>query len=272
MTDIIEMLEDDLPLIGISPWNIIMAIVIAVVGYIIIGMIVKHLKEFIITGNLGDILAEFVSRIVRLLLFVFLVGTVLGIIGLSIGPALISFSVVLGFVLGFALGDTLSNIAAGFMIALTRPFKKGDYVKISGEEGSIASVGISMTELNTVDNKRVIIPNKLAWGSNIINFSRNPIRRVDMEVGVSYDADLNKTLKVIHEVLAGDENILKDPAIQVEVKAMADSAIIFIVRPWTKTATYWDVYFRFQKACKEALDEAGIGIPYPQMDVHLQKE
>lgn len=272
MTDIIDRLEEDLPLIGISPWNILMGIVVAIVGYIIIQIVVKQLQNFILRGNLGEILAEFVSRIVRLLLLVFLVGTVLGIIGVSIGPALISFSVVLGFVLGFAMGDTLANIAAGFMIAITRPFKPGDYVKLSGEEGVIQSVGISMTEMNTVDNKRVIIPNKLVWGSNIINYTRNIIRRVDMEVGVSYDADLNETIRVIMDVIKADVNVLQDPAVQIEVKEMADSAIVFVVRPWTKTENYWNVYFNFQKSCKEALDAAGIGIPFPQMDVHLQKE
>ena len=272
MFDIVDTLEDDLPLIGTSPWKIGMAVVVAVVGYLIITMAVKHLKGVMIKGNFGEILADFVARLVNMLLMVFLIATVLGIIGLDIGPALISFSVVVGFVLGFAMGDTLANIAAGFMVAITKPFKKGDYVVVSGADGVIDSVGISMTELNSLDNKRIIIPNKLIWGGNIINYTRNKIRRVDMEVGVAYDADLNATLKVIHEVLAADENILKEPAIQVEVKEMADSAVVFVVRPWTNTANYWNVYFRFQKACKEALDEAGIGIPFPQMDVHLQKE
>jgi small conductance mechanosensitive channel len=272
MTDFVEVLEDDLPLIGVSPFNIIMAIIVAIVGYIIIGLVVEHLRKFVIKANLGEILAEFVSRIVRILLMVFLIGTVLGIVGLSIGPALISFSVVLGFVLGFAMGDTLSNIAAGFMMAITKPFKKGDYVKISGEEGVIKAVGISMLELDTVDNKRVIVPNKLAWGSNIINFTKNPTRRVDMIVGVSYAADLNKVIEVIMKVIKADDRILTDPEPFVAVKEMADSSVNLVVRPWTATADYWPVYFGFQKTIKEALDKAGIEIPFPQMDVHLQKE
>lgn len=272
MTDYVEMLEDNLPLIGTSPFQIITAIVILFVGLFVIRLVVKWLKRFMIEGNLGEILAEFVSRLVRILLLVFLIGTVLGIIGVSIGPALISFSVVLGFVLGFAMGDTLANIAAGFMIAITKPFKKGDYVEVNGEEGVLQSVGISMLEMNTVDNKRVIIPNKLVWGSNIINYTKNPIRRVDMEVGVSYGADLNKTIDVISRVIKSDSNILSDPEVQIEVKEMADSSVNFVVRPWCRTEHYWDVFFHFQKACKEALDEAGIEIPFPQMDVHLAKE
>jgi small-conductance mechanosensitive channel len=271
MTDYVEMLEDNLPLIGTSPFKIITAIIILFVGLIVIRLVVKWLKKFMIKGDFGEILAEFLSRLVRIMLLVFLIGTVLGVIGLSIGPALISFSVVLGFVLGFAMGDTLANIAAGFMIAITKPFKKGDYVKVNGEEGVLQSVGISMLEMNTVDNKRVIIPNKLVWGSNIVNYTRNPIRRVDMEVGVAYDADLNQTLDVIHSVIKADSKILDDPGVQIEVKEMADSAVVFVVRPWCRTEHYWDVFFAFQKACKEALDQAGIGIPFPQMDVHLDK-
>jgi len=269
MTDIVETLEEDLPLIGTSPWNLIVGIMVLVVGYLIIQMAVKWLKDFMIKGDLGEILAEFVSRIARLLLLVFLAGTVLGIIGVSIGPALISFSVVLGFVLGFAMGDTLANIAAGFMVAVTRPFKQGDYVIINGEDGIVQNVGISLTELNSLDHKRIIIPNKLVWGGNIINFTRNPIRRVDMEVGVSYNADLNQVIQVVMNVINADPRILKDPAPQVAVKEMADSAVVFVVRPWARTEDYWDVYFDFQKACKEALDAADIGIPFPQMDVHL---
>ncbi len=265
-------LEDNLPLIGTSAWNIIVAILVLVIGYIVVKLVVQELKQIMLKAKMDEILAEFSSRMVRILLLVFLVGTALGILGVDIGPALISLSVVVGFVLGFAMGDTLSNIAAGFMIALTRPFKQGDFVTINGESGVIQSVGISMTELDTFDNKHIIIPNKLAWGGNIINFTRNPIRRVDMEVGVSYDADLNQVIRTTLDVLKADSRILEDPAPRVSVKEMADSAIVLVVRPWIKTDDYWDVFFDFQKAAKEAYDNAGITIPFPQMDVHMAKE
>lgn len=273
MSDIIDMLEDELPLVGVSPWNVIMAVLVAVIGYAIIhSLVMPLLKKTMVKAKFGDILTDFVGQIIRILLLVFLVGTVLAILGLSIGPALISFSVVLGFVLGFAMGDTLSNIAAGFMLAITKPFKKGDYVNISGEEGVIQMVGISTTELDTPDNKHIVIPNKLAWGSNIINFTANPTRRVDMVVGVSYGSDLNKVIKVLMKVIKADGNILEDPAPFVAVKEMGDSSVDLVVRPWTKTENYWTVFFSCQKAIKEAFDSEGIEIPFPQMDVHLQKE
>ena len=135
-------------------------------------------------AKLDKILTEFTTRIISILLYIFVIGTALTFLGLDFGAALVSISVVLGFVLGFALGDTLSNVAAGFMIAITKPFKKGDYVTANGESGTVKNVGISLTELDTIDNKRVVIPNKSVWGGNIINYTHNPIRRVDMTMGV----------------------------------------------------------------------------------------
>ena len=265
-------LEKGLPLIGISLWNIIVFIVVLAVGIPIIKLITKWTKAFLIRANAGEVLAEFTSRVTKILLYITLFGIAVDGLGIDMGTAFISISVVLGFVLGFALGDTLSNIAAGFMIAITRPFNKGDYVTIGGESGVIKSVGISLTELDTIDNKHVIIPNKLAWGGVIVNYTRNRIRRVDMEVGVSYSSNLNQVIETTLNVLKSDGRVLDDPAPQVAVKEMADSAIVLVVRPWCKTEDYWDVFFDTQKALKEAYDSNDIEIPFPQMDVHLSKE
>ena len=266
-----SMLTDDLPYLGISALNVIAAVLTLVIGVIVVKLITNALRHSLIKAKTGEILADFLSRVVRIFLYVFVLGTALSFLGLSLGPAMISLSVVLGFVLGFALGDTLSNIASGFMLAITKPFKVGDFVTVNGETGVIKMVGISIMELDTPDNKRVIIPNKAAWGSNIINFTHNPTRRIDMEAGVSYEADLNLVIRTTMDVLKADPRILEDPAPNVAVKAMADSAIVFVVRPWVKAADYWSVFFDTQKAIKEAYDAAGISIPFPQMDVHLDK-
>jgi small conductance mechanosensitive channel len=117
----------------------------------------------------------------------------------------------------------------------------------------------------------VVVPNSGVIGGAITNYSRHETRRVDLVIGVSYSADLKQTKQVIRETLEKDERILKDPAIQIGVLALADSSVNFVVRPWCKTADYWDVYFDSTQAIKEALDEAGIEIPFPQMDVHLNK-
>ncbi|MFO8109840.1 MAG: mechanosensitive ion channel family protein [Thermoplasmata archaeon] len=264
-------LEEPLPYLGFSIWNMILFAIVLVVGFIAVRIVLSALRKAMRRAGMRKILTDFVIRVSRIVLYIFVVGTALSLLGIPVGTAMLSLSVVLGFVLGFALGDTLSNIAAGVMIAITHPFKAGHYVCVNGEEGIIKSVGISITELDTVDNKRIIIPNKQVWGNNIINYSHNPIRRVDIETGVGYDDDLDLAIKTSLDVLRSHPKVLDEPAPEARVKSMDDSAVTLVVRPWVKTDDYWDVFFDLQKALKEAYDRAGLNIPYPQMDVHLEK-
>ena len=264
-------LEENLPYLGFSIWNIILFVVTLFVGIILVKIVSRTMKKTMLRANMRKILTEFITRIMRIILYIFVIGIALSFIGVRVGAALVSVSVVLGFVLGFALGDTLSNIAAGVMIAVTRPFRQGHFVNVNGEEGVIKTVGISVTELDTPDNKHIIIPNKHVWGNNIINYTHNPIRRIDLETGVGYDDDLNLAIKTSLMVLRKHPKVLKDPAPVAKVKSMDDSAVTLVVRPWVKTDDYWNVFFDLQKALKEGYDEAGLNIPYPQMDVHMQQ-
>lgn len=265
-------LEEKLPLIGISIWNIIMFLAVLIIGIIIVKIAANALKKWMIRAKVSEILAEFTTRIIRLILYVFVIGTALAFLGVEVGAALISVSVVLGFVLGFALGDTLSNIASGFMIAITKPFKKGDFVTANGESGTITNVGISITEIDTPDNKRIIVPNKLVWGGNVTNFTKHPTRRVDLQIGVDYSDDLDKVIKTTMSLIKQDKRVLSDPEPQVAVSEMADSSVNLVIRPWVKTEDYWCFFFDFQKALKQEYDKVGISIPFPQRDVHLFQE
>lgn len=267
---LIDTLEEPLPLIGFSLWNMLLFAVVLVVGIVVAKIVANSVKKQMLRANMRDIIADFMSRILRIILYVFVVGVALAVLGLNVGTAMVSVAVVLGFVLGFALGDTLSNIAAGFMIAITKPFRVGDYVTVSGESGVVKTVGISIMEMDTPDNKHVVIPNKAVWGSSIINFTWNDTRRIDMEAGVSYSDDLDKVIKVTMAVLTSHPKVLKDPAPLVVVREMADSAVLLNVRPWTVTADYWGVFYDLQKALKQAYDREGISIPFPQMDVHMK--
>lgn len=264
-------LDESLPYLGFSLWNIILFIITIVVGIILVKIVASSVKKMMIRANLRKILSEFITRLLKILLYVFVIGIALSFLGVEVGAALVSLSVVLGFVLGFALGDTLSNIAAGVMIAITKPFRSGHYVNVNGEEGIIKSVGISLTELDTPDNKHIIIPNKQVWGNNIINYSHNSVRRIDIETGVGYDDDLDLAIKTSLEVLKSHPKVLDDPAPQARIKSMDDSSVALTVRPWVKTEDYWDTFFDLQKTLKESYDEAGLNIPYPQMDVHLDQ-
>jgi small-conductance mechanosensitive channel len=262
-------LEDPLPLIGVSLWNIILFIIVLIVGIIVVRVATNAIKKWMLKAKMAEILADFTTRILRMIMYIFVIGVALAFLGIEIGTALVSVSVVLGFVLGFALGDTLSNIASGFMVAITKPFKSGDFVTVNGETGTIKNVGISLTEIDTVDNKRIIIPNKLVWGGNITNFTRHPTRRVDIEMGVGYNDDLDHVIKTTMDLLKLDNRVLSNPEPQVAVKEMADSAVVLVIRPWVKTENYWDFFFDFHKALKQKYDKEGISIPFPQRDVHL---
>lgn len=265
-------LEEPLPLIGLSLWNIILFIAVLIGGIIVVRVSTGAIKKWMLKAKMTDILAEFSTRILRMVMYIFVIGTAIAFLGVEIGAALVSVSVVLGFVLGFALGDTLSNIAAGFMIAITKPFKSGDFIKANGETGTITNVGISVTELDTIDNKRIIIPNKLVWGGNITNFTCHPTRRVDMEIGVGYNDDLDHVIKTTMGLLKANKRVLSKPEPQVAVKEMADSSVVFVIRPWVRTENYWDFFFAFQKELKQKFDNEGISIPFPQSDVHLIQE
>ncbi len=258
-------------ILGISIIEIIFAILTLIIGFAVVKILSSLLKKWMLRAKLDEILAEFTTRIVRIILYIFVIGTAIGFLGVDIGAALVSISVVMGFVLGFALGDTLSNVASGFMIAITKPFKKGDYVDAGGESGTVKNVGISLTELDTPDNKHIIIPNKQVWGGNVTNYTHNPTRRVDMSIGIGYDDDIDKAIKTAMDLLKKDDRVLKDPAPMVAVSEMGDSAVGLTIRPWVKKEDYWSFFFDFNKTLKQAYDKEEIGIPYPQMDVHLDK-
>ncbi len=262
-------LTEELPVVGVSIWNIFMFCIVLIIGILIVKLISLSLTKTMKKSGVDEILIKFTTKVLRVLLYIFVFGIALAFLGVNLGAALVSISVVLGFVLGFALEGTLSNIAAGFMISVTKPFKKDDYVSVNGVEGSIKIVGINTTEMDTPDNKHIIIPNKLVWSANIINYTRNNMRRVDMEVGVSYKADLNKVMTVTMHLLNTHKKVLKKPEPQVAVKEMGESAVKLVVRPWVKTADYWDVFFEMKKSLKESYDRTDIKIPYPQMDLHI---
>jgi small conductance mechanosensitive channel len=157
------------------------------------------------------------------------------------------------------------------MLIIFKPVKVGDYIEGGGAAGSVESVGIFITTLLTPDNKVVYIPNSTLTGGNITNYSAKDTRRVDMVFGIGYSDDIDKAKKVIDEVLSADARVLKDPAPQIVVSELADSSVNFNVRPWVKTADYWELYFDTTETIKKKFDEQNISIPFPQRDVHMHQ-
>ncbi|EKO3827534.1 small-conductance mechanosensitive channel MscS [Vibrio harveyi] len=250
--------------------NIISALLILFIGNIIVKAVANSVSKVLEKKKMDKAVVEFVNGLVRYLLFVIVLIAALGRVGVQTASVVAVIGAA-GLAVGLALQGSLSNFAAGVLIVAFRPFKSGDYVEIGGVAGSVEAIQIFQTVLKTPDNKMVVVPNSSVIGGAITNYSRHATRRVDLVIGVSYSADLKQTKQVIRDVLEKDERILKEPAIQIGVLALADSSVNFVVRPWCKTADYWDVYFDSTQAIKEALDEAGIEIPFPQMDVHLNK-
>lgn len=269
MQSIVDLLSTKIPVVGITVGNVITALIVIIVGYFVTAIVSKYVRKVMIKAKLAEILAEFTYRIVKVILLIFVFSIAIGFLGVDVGAALVSISVVFGLVFGLAFQDVLGNLTAGFMIAITKPFKKGDYVDVAGLPGSIANVGISITTLITIDNKRVIIPNSKVWGAPIVNYTALKTRRVDMSVGISYGADINKAITIAMSLLKNHKNVLKDPVPMVAVDELADSSVNLIIRPWVKTEDYWATKWEITHKIKELFDKEGISIPFPQTDVHL---
>ena len=269
MQSIVDLLSTKIPVVGITVGNVIAALIVIIVGYFVTAIISKYVRKVMIKAKLAEILAEFTYRIVKVILLIFVFSIAIGFLGVDVGAALVSISVVFGLVFGLAFQDVLGNLTAGFMIAITKPFKKGDYVDVAGLSGSIANVGISITTLITLDNKRVIIPNSKVWGAPVINYTALKTRRVDMSVGISYGDDISKAISIAMNLLKNHNIVLKDPAPMVAVDELADSSVNLIIRPWVKTEDYWATKWELIHKIKESFDKEGISIPFPQTDVHL---
>ena len=220
------------------------------------------------TQRFSVLLRQFITGIVRKVIFFVGFVIALSMLEIDIGPMLAAIGAV-GFIIAFALQETLGNFAAGVMILIYRPFDVKDFVDIGGTTGTVRNLTLVSTTLLTPDNKLVIVPNNKIWGGVITNFSANATRRVDMTFGVGYDDDLQKTAQILEEIITKHEKVLKDPAPVVKIHELGASSVNFIVRPWVNTADYWTVFWDVTREVKKRFDEAGISIPYPQQDVHM---
>lgn len=177
-----------------------------------------------------------------------------------------------GLAVGLALKDSLSNFASGIMLILFRPFKVGDFVTVGGVTGTVHQIDTFSTLILTADNQRIIVPNSGITSSVITNVNAEDTRRVDLVIGIGYDDDIRQAKTTLEEIVRADSRVLSDPATTIAVAALADSSVNFIVRPWVKTADYWNVHNDLLEKIKITFDETGISIPYPQQDVHMYQQ
>jgi small conductance mechanosensitive channel len=265
MEDLISKVWELLTIYGLK---VIAAIVVFIVGRWIAKGLTKIAENVMNKKQVEPTIVSFAVNMTYIALLVFVVLAALGQLGIQT-TSFIAVIGAAGLAIGLALQGSLANFAAGFLMIIFRPFKVGDYIEGAGVTGTVEAIQIFTTQLQTPDNKTVIIPNAALTADNITNWSIKGTRRVDLVMGIGYGDDIDKAKKIMADVLAKDERILKDPAPKIAVVELADSSVNFVVRPWVKVEDYWDVYFDTTENIKKSFDDQGISIPFPQRDVHM---
>ena len=265
METVVERLTEFATIYGLK---VIGAIIILIVGRIVAGICRRAVRKILTRTKTDESIISFAGSLVYALVIVFVIIAVLQKFGVETA----SLVAVLGaatFAIGFALQGSLSNFAAGVMILLFRPYSVGDFIDAAGVTGSVKEIKLFTTVLASPDNIKIIVPNSKIFGDTIKNITAFDTRRVSVEVGISYGSSISKAVDVIMNLVKADKRVLSDPAPMVAVTALADSSVNLVVRPWVKKEDFWDVYFDFNRKIKEALDENGIEIPFPQRVVHM---
>lgn len=250
--------------------KLIIALIIIFIGMKVIKYLM-NLFEKSFEKKLEPTLMKFLKSVFKALLNVMLFLSVASTLGIE----MTSFVAVLGamtFAIGLSLQGSLANFAGGVLILLSKPFQVGDFIEAGGNKGTVEEIQILYTVLKTPDNKKIVIPNGDLSNSDILNYSAHEQRRLDMVFGIGYDDDILKAKKVLREIVESNEHIHDTPAPVIEVTELAGSSVNFDVKVWIDTSDYWKVYYGMQETVKLRFDEEGIGIPYPQMDVHMDKE
>ena len=266
-----QAMDQLLPLVTRYGLQVLGAIVILVVGKFAASLASRLVRKGMGKAEADPALTGFLSSGVGIAVMAFAIIAALAKFGIQTT----SFIAVLGaagFAVGLALQGSLANFAAGVMILIFRPIRVGDLVETGGFLGIIVEVGIFVTTMNTLDNKKIIIPNGVITGNVINNVNGNGTRRVDMIAGISYGDDMSKAKGILMEILLNHPKVMKDPAPTVAVSELGDSSVNFVVRPWVQGEDYWSVWFDVTQSIKEHFDAQGVSIPFPQRDVHFYQE
>ena len=257
---------------GITPESVVLALIVAVIGLIVVRVIRSAFKTMLSRASkLSGLVVEFLVRFFSILLYVILILVVMATLGFDVSSVVLGLSAVIGLILGLGLQDTITNLVAGVWVAAFHPIEKGEFAEINGISGTVTGVGIMTTEMLKADNTYITIPNSQVWGNPVINYSRMETRRLDVTVGVAYDTDLNKAIRVATDLMKSHEGVLPSPEPVTVVTELADSSVNLSLRAWTKTEDLWGVKWDLTREIVGAFRDAGIEIPFPQVDVHLDR-
>ncbi|HHZ3461745.1 TPA: small-conductance mechanosensitive channel MscS, partial [Escherichia coli] len=246
--------------------NIVAALAIIIVGLIIARMISNAVNRLMISRKIDATVADFLSALVRYGIIAFTLIAALGRVGVQTASVIAVLGAA-GLAVGLALQGSLSNLAAGVLLVMFRPFRAGEYVDLGGVAGTVLSVQIFSTTMRTADGKIIVIPNGKIIAGNIINFSREPVRRNEFIIGVAYDSDIDQVKQILTNIIQSEDRILKDREMTVRLNELGASSINFVVRVWSNSGDLQNVYWDVLERIKREFDAAGISFPYPQMDV-----
>jgi small conductance mechanosensitive channel len=267
---LVKVSEAWLPVVLEYSGKLTLALITFLIGWWLVGRLTASISRLLSMRQVDRALGSFIGSLVSIVLKVLLLISVASMVGVET-TSFIAMIGAAGLAIGLALQGSLANFAGGVLIMLFRPFRAGDWIEAQGVAGSVDSIQIFHTTLKTADNKVVIVPNGSLSNGHITNFSREPVRRVDINLGIDYASDIKKAREVLLK-LADDPRVLRDPAPVVFVTGLGESAISLSLRVWVATPDFWPVTFDFTEAAKEGLSEAGIGIPFPQRVVHLVQQ
>ena len=250
-------------------------IILVVAIFIIAGIVSKTLKSSIRKSakrynRLDPTLVPIFAGVVGYAVYIVAIVIILDIFGVNTN-SIVALLGAAGLAVGLALKDTLSNIAAGIMMLILRPFRTGDYITFSGTGGTVEEISLFNTILKTPDGQYISAPNSNVWGATIQNSTRNGTRRMDLIVGVSYDDDLDAGFRALQKIVDNEPRFLKDPAPQIMVQSLGDSSVNLQIRAWATVDDFWTLWWEMQKKLKDEVEAAGLTIPFPQRDVRMFK-
>ena len=250
--------------------NIVAAIAIVIIGMIVARIVSNTVNRLMVARKIDATVADFLSALVRYGIIAFTLIAALGRVGVQTASVIAVLGAA-GLAVGLALQGSLSNLAAGVLLVMFRPFRAGEYVDLGGVAGTVLNVQIFSTTMRTVDGKIVVIPNGKIIAGNIINFSREPVRRNEFIIGVAYDSDIDQVKKILTDIIQSDERILKDREMTVRLNELGASSINFVVRVWSNSSDLQSVYWDVLERIKREFDANGISFPYSQMDVNFKR-
>ncbi len=247
------------------------ALIVLYVGLRVIKYLVKIIDKALLKSEMDKTVRLFLESLIRMALKVLLLVTVASMLGVKM-TTFVALIGAMGLAIGLALQGSLSNFAGGVLILVLKPFVVDDFIDGGGHMGVVSKITIFYTYITTVDNKEIVIPNGILSNGSITNYSANKMRRVDLVFGVGYESSTSEVKAILNEVIAAHDLIVTNPEPFVRMSAHGDSAVEFTVRVWCDASDYWTVHFDLLEQVKDAFDEANINIPYPHLDVNINKD